>query len=494
MGLSITSEKFLPDDYARFSRRLTECLEVLSEMLKDPAFGGDTNSWGAELELYLVDAGGAVVHCNEEVLARAADPRLTPELNRFNLEYNSAPVIESATPLSTLQTEFESILGSLRGVTSTLGAIPLAIGILPTLKREDFGLAHMTDLPRYRALTDALKKIGSGMFRIHIDGEPPLNMEVEDVTFEGANTSFQVHYRVAPSRFAQLYNGLILATPIVMGLAGNSPTLLGHRLWQETRIPLFKHSIDSRPRSTDWRQPARVSLGQGFLRNSVYELFAESVATQPPILPVWGEQDYRAQWRRGEAPGLDELRMHQNTVWSWLRPVYDRADGGHLRIELRTLPAGPTVTDMLANAAFYIGLGEAFAERIEQMLPGMPFSYAKYNFYRAAQFGPEAKLVWPIGSRHCLEERELTGLAEAMVPMAREGLQRIGMAEAEIRHYLGVIEERIASRQTGARWQLRQLEAMQCPWPAPQEFLQTMLSGYMERQQSGLPVARWSDL
>lgn len=34
----------------------------------------------------------------------------------------------------------------------------------------------------------------------------------------------------------------------------------------------------------------------------------------------------------------------------------------HLRVENRVLPAGPTVVDMMANAAFYFGLTKALAE------------------------------------------------------------------------------------------------------------------------------------
>lgn len=494
MGLAITDENFSSSDYAKFSARLTECLLVLAEMLKDPGFGGEESSWGAELELYLVDAVGRVVHCNEEILADAADPNLTPELNRFNIEYNSNPVFNSDRPLSSLHAEFDQALQRLRGLAKTYSAQPLAIGILPTVSRRDFGLAHMTDQPRYRALTAGLRKIGSGDFRIHINGEPPLKMVAEDVTYEGANTSFQLHYRVSPRRFADIYNALILATPIVLGVAGNSPTLFGHRLWHETRIPLFKHSIDSRPASTGWRQPARVSFGQGFLRRSAYEIFAESVAIHPPLLPVYGDEDYGAQWRGGTVPDLRELRMHQNTIWSWLRPVFDSSGGGHLRIELRALPAGPSVADMMANAAFYIGLAEAIADRIEQMLPGMPFNYAKYNFYRAAQFGPSARLVWPILGRHCLEERELGALAKQLLPVAREGLQKVAMRQADIDKYMTIIEERIDQRQTGASWQLRQLEQSERQWPVSGEALRHMVQGYMDRQQSGLPVSRWSDL
>ena len=172
-------------------------------MLEDPAFGGDVQSWGAELELYLVDGQGDVAHINGEVLSRAANPQLTPELNRFNLEYNSTPYIGSGRPLSVLEREFCSALDSLSAITAQFGASPVAIGILPTVTEQDFGLQHMTDIPRYRALTAGLKKIGSADFRIDIEGEPPLKRVVDNVTFEGANTSFQLHYRVAPARFCR---------------------------------------------------------------------------------------------------------------------------------------------------------------------------------------------------------------------------------------------------------------------------------------------------
>ena len=113
---------------------------------------------------------------------------------------------------------------------------------------------------------------------------------------------------------------MLLATPIVMGIAGNSPTLFGHRLWHETRVPLFKHSIDSRIIDSQWRQPARVSFGHGFLRRSVYELFAESVALHPPILPISSEVDYRQLGQLVADAGvkpIDEILSNYLNVWSF---------------------------------------------------------------------------------------------------------------------------------------------------------------------------------
>jgi len=98
-----------------------------------------------------------------------------------------------------------------------------------------------------------------------------------------------------------------------------------------------------------------------------------------------------------QAPPLDELRLHQGTVWPWNRAVYDPADGGHLRIEMRFLPAGPTVTDMMANAAFMIGLTRWLASQDQRWTYALPFERADHSFYRSAQYGLAAELSWPLG-------------------------------------------------------------------------------------------------
>jgi gamma-glutamyl:cysteine ligase YbdK (ATP-grasp superfamily) len=190
-------------------------------------------------------------------------------------------------------------------------------------------------------------------------------------------------------------------------------------------------------------------------------------------------------------PSLDELRMHQNSVWPWLRPVYDPIDGGHLRIELRALPAGPGNADMFANAAFYVGLAEGLVPYLDDLLPGMPFSYAKYNFYRAAQHGLDAKLVWPDFGRHRLRELSQDLLLSQLLPIAEAGLQSIGLAATEISHYLGNIAERLATRQSGASWQLATLDHLQADGMPIAEACRIMFERYIEYSSRDLPIARW---
>ena len=216
---------------------------------------------------------------------------------------------------------------------------------------------------------------------------------------EGANTSFQVHLRVNPAEFTRTYNAVQLATAPVLAVAGNSPTFLGHRLWEETRIALFKQSVDDRDSRGPRRRLARIAFGTGWLRGGPVELFAESVRLHQPLLPVLGASDPRADGEaERQAPPLDELRLHQGTVWRWNRAIYDPACGGHLRIEMRALPAGPTVIDMLANAAFLIGLSLWLAGQDPQWTYQLPFERAEHNFYRAAQHGLAAALSWPLGT------------------------------------------------------------------------------------------------
>ena len=491
MGIEIEKIDFDEADQSAFAIRLEQNLAVLQQMLDDPGFGEGPASLGAELEMYVVDAAGHPLHANEEILAAAQDPQLTLELNRYNLEYNLSPYALADSAFASTEREIIARMDTLRAVAAPLGGRIAAIGILPTLRQTDFGTHCITGRRRYHALVNQLIKRRGDKFRIDINGEDPLKLELSDITLEGANTSFQVHYRVRPVDFADTFNAIQLVTPLAIAIGANSPTLFGHRLWQETRIPLFKQSIDTRHADRySWREPARVNFGQGWARRGAAELFREVVRIYPPLLPVCAEQvqlDHRAE---GTAPALSELRLHQSTVWLWNRPIYDDVGGGHLRIEMRTLPAGPSAVDMVANTAFLIGLAEGIRPHLEELLPALPFSQAGYNFYRAAQHGLDAKLLWPDLRQIGYREHSMCDLIERMLPVAREGLDAIGVGAAESERYIGVIEQRVRRRQTGASWQLHKMAQLQRKMPL-YEAQHELLEIFMEHSAANLPVGEW---
>ena len=93
MGTDIDHEEFDEHDYARFAQRLEECLTVLGQLLNQPGFGVGPTTIGAELELFLIDSAGRPLPRNQAIRAAVADPRVTLELNRCNLDLNASPAL-----------------------------------------------------------------------------------------------------------------------------------------------------------------------------------------------------------------------------------------------------------------------------------------------------------------------------------------------------------------------------------------------------------------
>jgi len=299
-----------------------------------------------------------------------------------------------------------------------------------------------------------------------------------------------VHLRVDPGDFTRVYNAVQLATIPALAVSGNSPTFLGHRLWEETRVALFKQAVDDREGRGPRRRPARPALGTGWLRGGALELFTESVRLHHPLLPVHGGPEPSPGGPGGQPPQLDELRIHQGTVWRWNRVIYDPSVGGHLRIEMRALPSGPTVIDMLANAAFLIGLSLWVASQDPQWTYALPFERADHGFHRAAQQGLAAHLSWPSWHRDQIRTLTAGSLVIESLPAAREGLLQAGVATPEADTLLGVIAGRVASGQTGAAWQRAALTAAK-RHPDPDRALALMLDRYLACADTGRPVHTW---
>jgi gamma-glutamyl:cysteine ligase YbdK (ATP-grasp superfamily) len=490
MGLEIDKTNFSADDFDKFGRRLKDNLTALQKLLDRPGFGAGPLSFGAELELYLIDKEARPLHINQDVLAAMNDPQLTLELNRYNLEYNFSPSLLSEGCFKHTETEALDAIGRINNCAQKWQGSVVPIGILPTLQQSDTGYHAMTPLDRFEALTNELTEIRGGPFTIAIEGEETLQLAMDDVTLEGANTSFQIHLRVPPEEFADFYNAVQLVTPLVVAMAANSPTLFGHRLWQETRIPLFKQSIDCRPKDSLHPIPARVNFGNNWISKGAYELFAEAALLYQPILPESGDEDAIAVVEAGGIPELHELRLHQGSIWLWNRPVYDPGAGGHLRIELRALPAGPSIVDMLANAALAIGLARLMQSQIRALLPAIPFAYCTANFYRAAQKGLNADIFWPSLKQTQPEYFPVTDILARLLPHLPEQLASMGFIESDFQPLLAVIAERLETRQTGAQWQLKKLAELRSSMHK-RDALVSMVLQYQANSAANKPVSQW---
>ncbi|WP_424531109.1 glutamate--cysteine ligase [Sphaerisporangium viridialbum] len=455
MGQQVAKERFSEAEYGRFGERLKDSLLSLRELLGRPGFGAGPATIGAELELFLIDADGRPLRRNKEVRAAAGDDRVVLELGSFNLEVNLTPLPLAGRPFTALAAEAREMMLVLDKAARSQGGRVVPIGILPTLTVFDFTRDALSDETRYRALSRGMRRVRAEPFRVQIHGVERLELEVEDVILESANTSWQVHLRTPPADFARVYNAAQLAIGPVLAVSGNSPSFLGRDLWEETRIALFEASADDRDMERPWRVDGRVCFGSGWVEHGAEELFELSVREYEPVMPVMDDEDPIAAVRAGGVPRLAELRLHQGTVWQWNRPVYDPAGGGHLRVELRALPAGPTCVDMAANAAFLLGLVAATAAGPE-WTEGFPFADAYRNFYRAARNGLDATLAWPGRA----EPAPAAELILELLPVAEEGLVAAGVDGPEASRLLSIIRERVLLRRTGAVWQREALAAL----------------------------------
>lgn len=497
MGLAVNRWDFKPEEYELFANKVRENLSALKLLLERPGFGKGAPSFGAELEVYILDDQAKPARLNQEIIAAIKDPKTQAqvqlELNKFNLEYNLCPVPAKGTPFSTLRTDLHSGLAELSLAASQFQARILPIGILPTLTMDDLSALAMSDFPRYRALAKGLTKHQTEPFNIHIDGCEPLAFTCDTITLEGANTSFQFHWRVNPEDFANAYNAVQLLTPLALALGVNSPILLGHELWDETRITLFKQSIDTRKQNNlSWKHPARVDFGFGWLHNSAYELFEQNARLYPPILPVIGNEDALQTVKQGQIPKLEELRLHHGTVWTWNRAVYDATAGGHLRIEMRSTPAGPTIEDMLATNALLVGLAQSFQAKMTDLMTALPFQYAENNFYRAAQKGLGARLIWPSTTQTQLREMPVREIIAETLPLAEQGLDALGVDRLEIDWVINNIKARLASGMTGALWQRRMLRKLKQSHDIEQSLI-GLVENYNREYQKNISISDWSE-
>jgi CBS domain-containing protein/gamma-glutamyl:cysteine ligase YbdK (ATP-grasp superfamily) len=470
-----------------FMKALLDDLRALDYMLDQDLIESGVRRIGAEQEMFLVDENLKPAPVSMQVLEEARDPRLTTEIARFNLEANLTPVLLSGNCFSQMESELKEVLARARTSANHFGADVLLAGILPTLRKSDLSLANLTPSPRYQQLNDSVIRLRGGPFSIHIKGLDELQLTHDNIMMESCNTSFQVHLQVGAEEFAPLYNLAQAITAPVLAAAVNSPLLFGHRLWQETRLALFQHSADGRSATQQARSyPTRVGFGERWLDKSVLELFQEQIARFRMIMINEPSENPLSLLARGEIPELAALRMHNGTIWPWNRACYGVTNGiAHLRIENRALPSGPTVVDEIANAAFFVGLMVSLPNEYGEVAKFMSFDDAKTNFFAAARHGLNAQFNWVGGKTRSASELIL----DHLLPLARQGLKQASVSQADLDHYLGVIEERTRSGQTGAQWMMKSLGAM---INQPREVRNRLLAGEMlMRQKTGEPVHRW---
>jgi CBS domain-containing protein/gamma-glutamylcysteine synthetase len=478
------------EQHRRYMSRLLADLRALERMLDEGLFETGIRRIGAEQEMVLVDAHGNPAPVGTDVLERIDDPRVTTELARFNLEFNCDPFVFKGSCLSDLEGQISELLGLVTLAAGKSGAAPLLVGILPTLQLSDLGWNNITPRDRYYALNERITKLRGGGYELDIKGIDELMVRHETLMLEALNTSYQLHWQVEPGEFAQAFNvAQAIAGPMIAACA-NSPVLFGKRLWHETRIAIFEQAVETRPSGSPHERDllARVHFGEDWCRSSVSELWRSDISRYRMLFGPTVDEDPMAELDAGRTPKLAALQTHNSTVYRWNRPCYGITDGKpHLRIENRLLPSGPSVLDEVANAALWFGLMSALPGEIGDLAERMDFDDAKGNFIAAAKLGLNAQFACIDGQRRPAHEL----LSESLIPVARRGLAKAGIDRRDIDKYLGVIEERVSSGQTGAQWMLSTVAKMRGKGTRA-ERLGALTAGIATRQGTGEPVSQWT--
>lgn len=488
MGEGVTPLAFSRDDRMRYRLKVRRCLDVFALMLD--AFGFDTERpmTGLEIELDLIDSDAQPAMRNSEILANLADPTFQTELGQFNLELNARPRLIEGDGFGDYERDLTDSLGRAEERARKADATLVLIGILPTLTPAHTVLENLSPNPRYRSLNEQIVAARGEDISLDIRGVERLQVTTESIGPEAAGTSVQCHLQVAPEDFAAYWNASQAIASVQVALGANSPFLFGRRLWAETRIALFEQSTDTRPDELKAQgvRP-RAWFGERWIA-SIFDLFEENVRYFPPLLPICEDEDPVEVLHDGGVPRLGELRLHNGTVYRWNRPVYDVMNGRpHLRVENRVLPSGPTVADMLANAAFYFGLARTLAEEDRPIWSQLTFAAAEENFHLASRHGIEASVFWPrLG-----EVRAADLVLEWLLPKAYEGLDRYGVDGRLRDRLLGIIEQRCLTGRNGAVWQVRALEDEEGRGLDRPAALRAMLQRYADNQRANQPVHTW---
>jgi len=475
MGQEIATSRFTNQDFAEFERRLREETALFARMFRDSEFSEDHGVGGCEIEAWLVDADFNPAPINRDFLEKFGDPIVGSELASFNIELNCTPQSLRGRALTLLREDIENTWRRCNETVKEFDARIMLIGILPTARNEDVVPENMSNMKRYRALNDQVMKQRKGRpVEIDIRGPDHLRLRHTGVMLESVTTALQIQFQVGLSRAVRFYNSSLAVSAPFLAVSTNSPFIFGKDLWAETRIPVFEQSLaENHQTQNSFCGPSRVDFGCGYARESLSELFQENLDFFRVMLPVvFGDPPHR----------FSHLRLHNGTIWRWNRPLIGFGeDGGcHLRIENRVAPSGPTIIDIVANAAFFFGLVQAYAFVQPPLEAVLPFRTARDNFYACARDGISAEIRWLDNAVHPVGKLVL----DELVPAAAKGLVDLGIDRKDIDFYLGIIGKRVESGQTGSVWMRR--------WRAKHKGgFGELCCRYIERQESGLPVHEW---
>lgn len=488
MGDKKVTSEYDDKQMRHFTLGVLNDLQALENMLSSGMFEEGVRRIGAEQEMFLVDSAMRPSPIVTELMEEARDGRLTTEIGKFNLEANLTPRDFNGDCLRLMEDELNEVLGVVRKAASNFDSSVVLAGILPTIQLSDLTHDNLTPNPRYHEIDRVVTKLHGENRVIQIKGLDELQLTLQDTFIEFCNTSFQIHLQVGASDFVQHYNWAQAIAAPVLASAVNSPLLLNHRLWHETRLALFQHATDTRSTVHKERnQTPRVNFGDRWVDDSIIEVLREDAVRFRILLTQAVEENSLEVLAKGGIPKLSAWRLHNGTIWRWNRPCYGIVDGKPgIRIEARYLPAGPSVADEMANAAFFLGLMNALPAEFGDVTKRLSFDDVKNNFFNAARYGLGGQIRGLDGK----SRRVGALILEELLPRAFQGLRSAGIDEKDAVRLLEIIRLRVRAEKSGSIWMIDSLAAMDKRAKLNVK-MRTLTAAMKDHQESGEPMHEW---
>ncbi len=474
MGQEVSRLKYSLDEEKEFKKKLVDETQLLYEKFLSKSICTEELKCGYEIEGWLIDKKNAPTASSHKFIERIKDKDVVPEISKFNFEINGAPHTFHKNTFSNIEKDINSKWARCENVAKMSGWNIATIGSLPTVGLNDLILKNMSPNKRYEALNKrVLLERGGRDIHLNINGKESFEQKFPDVMTESAATSMQVHIGVGLENAKEAYNASIVASSIIAGTCANSPFLFGKELWDETRVPVFEQSVEMDAFTNAYGEKIkRVSLGNGYLKECISELFSENKSVNVLLPEIFENsvEDFR------------HLSFHNGTIWRWTRPIISKAKNGkiNLRLEQRVPSAGPSNIDMVANMAFILGLTHHLST-VENLEGLIPFYTSKYNFYNACKNGLSADMIWFNGQKINMKDLVIDHLIEP----SKNALIQMGHDKAEVDYYLiDVFLKRVKMNLNGSNWQ-KNFVAMY-----GKDF-NSLTEAYVGNQQRGLPLWRW---
>lgn len=460
-------------DYCEFDQKLLAETALLENWFINKFFIERGLEIGAEIEFFLLDKNYDPAPENLKFINLVAEPYLICEVGAAQLEINSGHFNFGADCLTRLHENILKYWQKCCELARQNNYHLALIGSLPTANDKHHQLDFMTDKKRYHLIDACMaEQRGGRPININIEGVERLVLQPQSVAMNGLVSAFQMHMQIGLSQSVRYYNVAQAIAAPVLALSCNSPFFFGKRVWSDTRIATFDQVMTLQ--HFDKARGFKCCLfGLNYLKDSYFELFEQNYQFFPRLLPEIAP----------EFP--PELMFHvkrQNgVVYRWNRPVIDfnEQNQPHLRIEHRGPATGPTVIDMVANAAFFYGLLNYFVVQDTAIEYLLPFHFARKNFFNVAHYGLDAQLKWFLG-------RDISAceLIKELIPLAKKGLQIFDIQAADIDLYLDLIERRVHAKVNGSSWQCKFINKYGMNF-------HNMMSVYLENQYQEIPVSEW---